>query len=223
MSYKYKFNPFTGKLDRVNNTAPTYYKGYGSTIIDFPDRWYMQDNDGEFILDSNGNKIFTGFPGNPVLDSDGNEILDSNGDVVIDSNVLPHGLGGYKSPYILDSDGEIILDDNDDPIVDPNWRLLVVDGIATQLDTLETNVQYVSIQAKWTNLGKIWLAQDRTPAIYLRAGGTFTRLVSDLRDIYIIGNAGEGVNYEYGTIEDAFLTSPDGSFITSPDGSQINV
>lgn len=188
----------------------TKHIGYGSIDVEFPDTWYLQDTDGEFITDTNGNKIFVGSPDAASV----------------------HGLGGYTNPCMVDTDGNFLLDTQDDahphyqtPLLETNWRLLLVDGIATQLDTLETTVQYVTIQAKFTNLGKIWIGNanvQRDRAVYLLPNHPpITLNIDDLRKIYIIGNAGEGVTFLYGTNEDIFLTTPGGDFVTTPGGDQI--
>lgn len=208
------------------------YIGYGEIDVDFPDGWYLQDTDGDFITDENGNKIFTGCPGQPILDSDGEQLLDSNGLGIYDTNYGAHGHGGYNSPYQLDTEGGILFDTQDDahphyqtPLLETNWRLLLVDGIATQLDELETTVQYVTIQAKFTNLGKIWIGNSlvqRDRGIHLLPNHPpITLNIDDLRKIYIIGNAGEGVTFLYGTNEDIFLTTPGDEFVTTPGGDQI--
>lgn len=192
-----------------NVALSSSYLGYGSVDVDFPDTWYLQDTDGEFVLDTNGYKIFTGSPSAGV-----------------------HGLGGYTNPVMTDSDGEFLLDTQDDahphyqtPLLEPNWRLLLVDGIATALDDLETTVQYVTIQAKFTNLGKIWIGSSVVQVnrgVYLLPNHPPVTLnIDDLRKIYIIGNAGEGVTFLYGTREDIFLTTPAGDFVTTPGGDQI--
>ena len=209
------------------------YIGYGSIDVEFSDGWYLQDtNTGAFITDEHGNKFFTGCPGQPLLDTDGENFLNSFGRWMYDTNYGLHGKGGYKSPYQLDTEGEIIFDTQADayphyqtPLLEPNWRLLLVDGIATQLDTLETTVQYVTIQANFTNLGKIrvlnrTVRSDR--GIYLYPNSPpFTINIDDLRKIYIIGNAGEGVSFLYGTNEDIFLTTPGDEFVTTPGGDLI--
>ena len=196
-------------LRRISEKITPKYVGYGEVDVDFPNTWYLQDSDGEFITDTLGNKIFVGSP---------------------DASSI-HGLGGYTNPCIIDTDGNFVLDTQSDtfpyhqtPLLEPNWRLLLVDGIATPLDTLETTVQYVTIQAKFTNLGKIWVgdslvAVDR--GIALVPGDKYTRQIDDLTKVYIIGNAGEGVIFEYGTREDIFLTTPGGDFVTTPGGDQI--
>ncbi len=181
-------------LRRISEKITPKYIGYGEVDVLYPDSYYLQDSpDGNFILDSNGHRI----------------------------------LQGVHSPYILDSEGEITLDHDENPILENNWRLHIIRGVATPLDTLETTVQHVTIQAKFTNLGKIWVggsSVQRFRGLYLSVGSEpVTINIDDLRKVYIIGNAGEGVTYLYGTREDLFLTSPDGSFITSPDGSLINV
>lgn len=200
----YKFNVFTGKLDLVGASAGVPFHSFnGDVNVDFPDDWYQQDSNGDFETDDQGNKIFLGSPTNGV-----------------------HPLGGYNSPYQLDSDGNILWDSDESPLVDPNWRSLIVDGIATPLDTLETQIVYVSIQAKFTNLGKIWVGLSdvrKYHSIYIEAGMIYTVSIDDLRKIYIIGNAGEGVTFAYGTNEDLLLTSPDGSSITTPGGDKIEI
>jgi hypothetical protein len=208
------------------------YIGYGSIDVEFPDGWYLQDTDGEFITDEQGNKIFTGCPGQPLLDTDGEPLLDSNGMVLYDTNYGAHGLGGYTSPYQLDSEGGILFDTQADahphyqtPLLETNWRSLLVDGTATQLDTLETTIQYVTIQAKFTNLGKIWIGNSnvrRDRGIHLLPNHPpITLNIDDLRKIYIIGNAGEGVTFLFGTNEDIYLTTPGGDFVTTPGGDLI--
>lgn len=193
-----------------NALQSSRYIGHGSIDVEFPDNWYLQDTDGEFITDTNGNKIFVGSPDAASV----------------------HGLGGYTNPCMVDTDGNFLLDTQDSahphyqtPLLEPNWRLLLVDGIATQLDTLETTVQYVTIQAKFTNLGKIWIGNSlvqRDRGIHLLPNHPpITLNIDDLRKIYIIGNAGEGVTFLYGTNEDIFLTTPGGDFVTTPGGDQI--
>lgn len=183
--------------------------GYGSVDVDFPDTWYLQDSDGEFITDDQGYKIFVGSPTAGV-----------------------HGLGGYTNPCMVDSDGNFLLDTQLDdyphyqtPLLEPNWRLLLVDGIATVLDDLETTIQYVTIQAKFTNLGKIWIGNSnvqRNLAIHLLPNHPpITLNIDDLRKIYILGNAGEGVTFLFGTNIDIYLTTPGGDFVTTPGGDLI--
>lgn len=199
----YKFNPFTGTLDIVGSKAGTPHHSFsGNVDVEFPDTWYLQDTDGEFITDTHGNKIFVGSP---------------------DASSI-HGLGGYNSPYQLDTEGGILLDTDEEPLLETNWRQLIVDGIATPLDTLETQVVFVTIQAKFTNLGKIWIGDSlvrKYRGIYLTAGMMYSTSIDDLRKLYIIGNAGEGVTFEYGTNTDIFLTTPGGDFVTTPGGDQI--
>lgn len=220
----FRFNPFTGTLDIVGSKAGTkYHNFYGEVDVDFPDGWYLQDTDGEFITDEHGNKIFTGCPGQPILDSDGEQLIDSNGLGIYDTDYGLHGHGGYRSPYLLDDDG-IMIDSDESPLLDEQWRLLLVDGIATPLDTLETQVVFVTIQAKFTNLGKIWIGDSlvrKYKGIYLQAGMMYSTSIDDVRKLYIIGNAGEGVTFEYGTNTDMFLTTPGGDFVTTPGGDQI--
>lgn len=164
------------------------YIGYGTATVDYPDSYYLTDSDGEFILDSNGNKI----------------------------------LEGVDSPYQLDSSGNIIVDMDGNPMLDTDWRTRVIAGIATQLDTLSTEIQYVTIQAKQTNLGKIWVSRAVGQGIYLTAGQTLTRQIDDLSKVWFIGNAGEGVTYEYGTNNDIFLENTDDSPLDNTDGEQLN-
>lgn len=220
----YKFNVFTGKLDLVgSNSGVRFHNFYGEVDVDFPDGWYLQDTDGSFITDEQGHKIFTGCPGQPILDSDGEQLIDSNGLGIYDTNYGLHGHGGYRSPYLLDDNG-IMLDSDESPLLDEQWRLLLVDGIATPLDTLETQVVFVTIQAKFTNLGKIWIGDSlvrKYKGIYLQAGMIYSTSIDDVRKLYIIGNAGEGVTFEYGTNTDMFLTTPGGDFVTTPRGDQI--
>lgn len=218
-------------LRRISEKITPKYVGYGEVDVDFPDGWYLQDTDGEFITDEHGDKIFTGCPGQPILDTDGEQILDSNSLGLYDTDYGLHGHGGYRSPYQLDTEGGIILDTQSDtfpyhqtPLLDAQWRLLLVDGVKTPLDTLETTVQYVTIQAKFTNLGKIWVGDSLVAinrGIALVPGDKYTRQIDDLTKVYIIGNAGEGVIFEYGTREDVFLTTPGGDFVTTPGGDQI--
>lgn len=197
-------------LRRISDKITPKYVGYGSVDVDFPNTWYLQDSDGEFITDTNGDKIFVGSP---------------------DATSV-HGLGSYTNPCMVDSDGNFLLDTQSDahphyqtPLLEPNWRLLLVDGIATQLDSLERTIQYVTIQAKYTNLGKIWVgnsAIQRNKGFFLLPNHPpVTFNIDDLRKIYIIGNAGEGVTFIYGTNEDIFLTTPGGDFVTTPGGDQI--
>ena len=198
----YKYNVFTGKLDLTGSSAGVPFHSFrGDVDVDFPDGWYLQDTDGEFITDEQGNKIFVGSPTAGI-----------------------HGLGGYNSPYQLDTDGGILLDTDEEPLLETNWRQLIVDGIATPLDTLETQVVFVTIQAKFTNLGKIWIGDSlvrKYRGIYLTAGMMYSTSIDDLRKLYIIGNAGEGVTFEYGTNTDMFLTTPGGDFVTTPGGDLI--
>lgn len=221
----YRFNVFTRKLDLVGSSAGVPHHSFsGNVDVDFPDGWYLQDTDGEFITDEHGDKIFTGCPGQPILDTDGEQILDSNGLGLYDTNYGLHGHGGYRSPYQLDTEGGILLDTDEEPLLETNWRQLIVDGIATPLDTLETQVVFVTIQAKFTNLGKIWIGDSlvrKYRGIYLTAGMMYSTSIDDLRKLYIIGNAGEGVTFEYGTNTDMFLTTPGGEFVTTPGGDQI--
>lgn len=214
------------------NESVSLFIGYGSVDVEFPAGWYLQDTNGDFITDDHGNKIFAGCPGQPLLDTDGEQFKDSNGLGMYDTNYGLHGHGGYRSPYQLDSDGEIMFDTQQDayphyqtPLLDSQWRLLLVDGIATRLEDLETTVQYVTIQAKFTNLGKIWVGNSLVRAnrgVYLLPNHPPVTLnIDDLRKIYIIGNAGEGVTFLYGTREDIFLTTPADEFVTTPRGDQI--
>ena len=95
----------------VEAAAQSKYIGHGSVDVEFPDKWYHLDSNGNFVRDNNGHKMFLGFPGYPFLDSKGDPMIDTNtGDWIIQSNHQPHGLGGYKSPYLLDSRGKIMLD-----------------------------------------------------------------------------------------------------------------
>lgn len=203
------------ELENVSRVSK--YIGYGEVDVLYPDEYYLTDDIGSPILDDDGNQI---------LDDDGNPILDATGDFILDESGT-RILQDFESPYLLDAEGDILLDDDDRPILPENWRTKIIAGVKTPLDTLETEVQYVTIQAKFTNLGKIWVggfdvAKNR--GVYLAVeSAPLTLHIDDLRKIYIIGNAGEGVTFLYGTREDLFLTSPDGSFITSPDGSPINV
>jgi len=196
----------------ISNKITSKYIGHGEVDVDFPNDWYLQDTDGSFITDEQGYKIFTGSP---------------------DASSV-HGIGGYNSPYILDDDGGFILDSQLDdyphyqtPLLDSKWRLNIVEGIATQIDTLSSIIQYVTIQAKFTNLGKIWIGDSSVTTdkgVYLLPNHPPVTIgINDLRKIYINGNAGEGVIFLFGTNENIYLTTPGGDFITTPGGDKINV
>ena len=150
--------------------------GYGSVTVEWPDSYYLQDETGDFITDEAGNRI----------------------------------LGDVPSPYQLDTAGNIILDQDGSPIVDEDWRLKVVTGIATPLDTISPEIQAVTVQAKTTNLGKIWVSSAIGRGVYLSPGSTGSvplRIgTKSLTTVYIIGNAGEGVNFFYETNDDTYLT-----------------
>lgn len=223
-----------GELDLagIGSGLSSKFLGYGSVSVSFPDEWYHQDSNGKFVTDEKGKKIFLGFPGYPFLDSLGKPMTDSQGNWFIDSNDEPHGLGNYKSPYLLDSEGKIMLDSQSDefpyyekPLLDSNWRKLIVSGIATPLDTLEIAIQYVMVQPRFTNLGKItvfnsMVRNDKGLCLYPNSP-PLQIIIDDLRKVHIIGNAGEWVDFVYGTNEDIYLTTPGDEFVTTPGGDQI--
>ena len=219
-------------LSGIGGGLSSKYLGYGSVSVLFPDKWYHIDSNGDFVTDDHGNRIFLGFPGYPFLDHYNEPIEDSNGDLFIQTNHAPHGLGGYKSPYLLDSNGKIMLDTQADefpyyenPLLEPDWRKLLVDGVATPLDTLEIAIQYVTIQPRFTNLGKIRVFNSTVrndKGLYLYPNSPPLQIIiDDLRKIYIIGNAGEWVDFIYGTNEDIYLTTPADEFVTTPGGDEI--
>lgn len=164
------------------------YTGYGTATVDYPDSYYMTDSLGEFVRDSNGNRILLSVP----------------------------------SPYQLDGNNQIITDMDDNPVLDTNWRTKIIAGVRTQVETLSIEIQYITIQAEQTNLGKIWPSGVVGQGIYLTAGQYFTRKIDNLNKVFFIGNAGEGINYEYGTNNDIFLKNTDDSPLDNTDGEQLN-
>lgn len=184
-----------------NCTSRARYVGYGERNVEYPDSYYLQANIKTPVLDSDGN---------PVLDGDGNPVETITSEFIFDSNGYKI-LEGVESPYQLDSNRQIILDSDENPTLDPNWRTKIIQGIATQLDDLATNVVGLSIQAKFTNLGKIWILDqtaERYRGIYLFPNSAPYTMpnATDLRNVYIIGNAGEGVVFTYGTNSNPYLS-----------------
>lgn len=189
-----------GEIDVDSLQKTSKFIGSKSVLIDFPEDYYLLDTPTRrFVYDHKGEKVFTGLPNT-----------------------------NYVSPYTLDHERKMVVDHDDQPVLAQDWRLKVVRGVATPLEKLSFRVEWVIIQAKITNLGRVWVGGPnvrRFEGICLNRDFQWLNLGhQDLSTVYIIGNAGlEGVNIMFGSNDDLYLTTPNDTIITTPGGEPITL
>lgn len=157
-----------------------------------------------------------------VLLEDGTGLLNEDGsDIVLNASA---GVAAVDVD-ILNEDGTSILNEDGTKVLnESSTASTITPGAATPLMYVTTLCSAVTVTAKSSNLGDIWIAGSDVEEglgnpLYVR-GSNIRIEVDDVAKVYIIGNIGDGVTFMYETTEEA--PESDGSFVRDDSGNIVS-